>query len=201
MDQVQNTRISLFLKNMVSNSCVKLVKNILAHNTAIEVVKVELGKAVIGIVDAQIFNFNDIEKALIAHDFPIIQDKNLQLVEQIKVAAIELIHFYNNSNSLIRNSDYLSNKLDLPYPQLSKIFSDKTGITLEKYIILLKMERVKELLFYDEFSVSEISFMMGYSSVQYLSNQFKQVTNLSISEYKKGGKFERIPLDNLLKSS
>jgi AraC-like DNA-binding protein len=183
---------------MVSNSCVKLVKNILANNAAIEVVKVELGQAVIGIIDAENFNFNDMEAALKAHEFPIIQDKNLQLVEQIKVAAIELIHFYNNSNSLIRNSDYLSNKLDLPYPQLSKIFSDKTGITLEKYIILLKMERVKALLFYDEFSVSEISFMMGYSSVQYLSNQFKQITNLSISEYKKLGKFERIPLENLL---
>jgi AraC-like DNA-binding protein len=166
-------------------------------NTAIEVVKIELGQAIIKINDAATFNFNEIEKLLLGHDFPLIQDKNLQLVEQIKIASIELIHFYNNSNSLIRNSDYLSEKLNMPYHQLSKIFSDKTGITLEKYIILLKMERIKELFFYDEFSVSEISFMMGYSSVQYLSNQFKHVTGLSISEYKKLGKYERIPLENL----
>jgi AraC-like DNA-binding protein len=197
MNQVKDTRVTLFLKNMVSNSCIKLVKSLLETNTAIEVVKIELGQATIKINDASTFNFNEIEKLLLGHDFPLIQDKNLQLVEQIKIASIELIHFYNNSNSLIRNSDYLSEKLDMPYHQLSKIFSDKTGITLEKYIILLKMERIKELFFYDEFSVSEISFMMGYSSVQYLSNQFKQVTGLSISEYKKLGKYERIPLENL----
>lgn len=198
MNNVQDTRITLYLKNMVSNSCIKLVKAILLSQKSVELVKVELGQAVIRIIDVENFKFNELETAFLEHDFSIIQDKTLQLVEQIKTSSIELIHFYNNSNSLVRNSDYLSEKIGIPYPQLSKIFSDKTGITLEKYIILLKMERIKELLFYNEFSVSEISFMMGYSSVQYLSNQFKQITGYSITDYKKEGKFERIPLENLV---
>ncbi|MBY0426873.1 MAG: AraC family transcriptional regulator, partial [Cytophagales bacterium] len=191
-------KITLFVKNMVSNSCIKLVKYILAQSKGIEPLKVELGKCTFVVTNPDEFNFHLLEKEFENQEFPIIHDKNLQLVEQIKVAAIELIHFYNNSNSLLRNSDYLSEKLETPYHHLSKVFSDKTGTTLEKYIILLKIERVKELLFYNEFSVSEISYMMGYSSVQYLSNQFKQVTGISVTDFKKMGKYERVPLENLI---
>lgn len=78
------------------------------------------------------------------------------------------------------------------------MFSDATGITLEKYIILLKIERVKELLSYNDHTLSEISYQMGYSSVQYLSNQFKQVSGVTVSQFKQGLGDGRIPLDELL---
>jgi AraC-like DNA-binding protein len=86
----------------------------------------------------------------------------------------------------------------LPYFHISKVFSDKTGTTLEKYIILVKIERVKELLSYDEMTLSEIAYMMGYSAVQYLSNQFKQVTGYTVTEYKTKKINDRKPLDTLL---
>ena len=107
------------------------------------------------------------------------------MVEQIKLAVIELIHYYNNANSLIRNSDYLVEKLGYTYQYLSSIFSKHENITLEKYIIVQKIEKAKELLEFENYTLSEISFMMGYSSVQYLSNQFRQITGVSVSDYKK----------------
>lgn len=191
-------RISLFLKNMVSSSCIKVVQLSLTQFKEVSVIKIDLGKVVLEITDKENFKLHNIEKELESNGFPVIHDKHHQVVEQIKVAAIELIHFYNNANSLIRNSDYLSEKTGLPYHQLSKVFSEKTGITLEKYIIMLKIEKVKELLCYDEYSVSEIAFMMGYSSVQYLSNQFKQVTSYSISDFKKLEIKPRTPLEKLI---
>jgi AraC-like DNA-binding protein len=112
-----------------------------------------------------------------------------------------MIYYGNNLNTIIRNSDYLSDKLGLPYGQLSKLFSELTGQTLEKYIILVKIERVKELLAYNEMTLSEISYQMGYSSVQYLSTQFKQVTGYSVSEYKALPIKQRTPLDELLNSN
>lgn len=190
-------RITFYLKNMVSSSCIKLVKNVLSNLKQVVVIKVELGIAVIEVENIDNFKQIEVEKKLKDLDFPVINDKNLQLVEQIKIACIELIHYYNNANSLIRNSDYLCDKLGFPYHHLTKLFSDKTGLTLEKYIILLKIERIKELLIYDEHSLSEISFMMGYSSVQYLSNQFKQIAGVTISDFKKNKNYTRIPLEDL----
>ena len=187
-----------FLKNMVSNSCLRLVKSFVDTNKSILINKLELGKLTIEILEMDDWNEVEFETKLKELGFSILIDKNQQLVEQIKIASVELIHLCNNANSLIRNSDYLTEKLGIPYHQLSKIFSEKTGTTLERYIILLKIEKVKELLSYDEYSVSEISFMMGYSSVQYLSNQFKLVTGFSVSEYKRQEFFSRIPLEVLI---
>jgi AraC-like DNA-binding protein len=103
-----------------------------------------------------------------------------------------------NINSLIRNSDYISDKLQMPYDKLSRIFSKTTGTTLEKYLIVLKIEKVKELLERDEFTLSEIAYMLGYSSVQYLSNQFRKVSGHTVSEYKQSPESKRIPLEDLL---
>ncbi len=86
----------------------------------------------------------------------------------------------------------------MTYNSLSKLFSERTGHTLEKYIILLKIEKAKELLSYNEYTLSEIAYMMGYSSVQYLSNQFRQITGYTVSEYKTKGISDRRPLDKLL---
>ncbi len=97
-------------------------------------------------------------------------------------------------NSLIRNSDYLVERLGLSYSYLSTLFPKFEHITLEKFIILHKIEKVKELIEYEEFTLSEISLQLGYSSVQYLSNQFRQVTGISVSDYKKGEN-SRIPIE------
>ena len=158
--------------------------------------KIRLGEAEI-CYDPEKINISKIEKIIISNGFELITDKEKILVEQIKLAVIELIHYYNNANSLIRNSDYLIEKLGYTYQYLSSVFSRHENITLEKYIILQKIEKVKELLEFDNYTLSEISFLMGYSSLQYLSNQFKQITGASVTDYKKNKNIERKPLNDI----
>ena len=190
-------RATLHIKNMVSNSCIRIVREELSRTGFIQVHLVELGKAEINF-DPQLINTEGINTMLQKNGFSLIDDKNSKLVEQIKISVIQLFFYGNNTNSLIRNSNFLSDKLGHPYAHLSKIFSEKTGSTLEKYIILIKIERIKELISYDEMTLSEVSYQMGYSSVQYLSNQFKQVTGYSVSEYKSRSNNNRRPLSSVL---
>jgi len=166
------------------------------EKAGVRVDKIKLGEVVVS-YDPEKINFTQIEKIINESGFELVTDKEKILVEQIKLAVIELIHYYNNANSLIRNSDYLIEKLGYTYQYLSAIFSKLENITLEKYIILQKIEKVKELLEFDNYTLSEISFMMGYSSVQYLSNQFKQITSISVTDYKKNKNVERKPLNEL----
>ena len=182
---------------MVSNSCIRIVREELGRTGFIQVHHVELGKADVN-YDTQLINLEGINTILKKNGFALIDDRDSQLVEQIKTSVIQLFFYGNNANSLIRNSDFLSDKLGHPYAHLSKVFSEKTGTTLEKYIILIKIERIKELISYDEMTLSEVSYMMGYSSVQYLSNQFKQVTGHSVSEYKGLIHKDRKPLSSIL---
>lgn len=188
---------TLHIKNMVSMRCIRAVRNELTKLEAKELEKTTLGKAVFEF-NPQKTNIDEIRKAIETQGFEILADRDEQLIEQVKVAAIELVYMGNNANSIIRNSDYISDKIGQPYSLLSKLFSDKTGTTLEKYIILLKIEKVKELLSYNELTLSEIAYQMGYSSVQYLSNQFKHVTGYTVSEYKSKGINDRRPLEKLL---
>jgi AraC family transcriptional regulator len=192
-----NKNIILQIRNMVSSRCIAQVQNLLESASNLSIDKVYLGAAQIQINEGNI-DFIVLQKKLQEHGFDLIYDKEAALLEAIKVAVLEMIYYGNNLNSLIRNSDYLSDKLGNPYTFLSKLFSDKTHLTLEKYIILVKIERVKELLSYNEMTLSEISYQMGYSSVQYLSNQFKQITTYSVSEYKALPIKPRIPLDQLI---
>ena len=185
----------LNIKNMVCSCCIRVLKEDF-EKAGVLVQKIRLGEAVI-CYNPEKINFNNIEKIIKGGGFELIADKEKLLVEQIKLAVIELIHYYNNANSLIRNSDYLIEKLGYTYQYLSSVFSKHENITLEKYIILQKIEKVKELLDFENYTLSEISFMMGYSSVQYLSNQFKQITNVSVSDYKKNKNAERRPLNEL----
>ena len=161
--------------------------------------QISLGKVVVGFDDPnKLAQFIDVLPAM---GFEVVNDSAEKTVEQCKVAAIELFFHGNNANSLIRNSDHLSERTGVPYHQLSRLFSEATGTTLEKYIILLKIERVKELLSYNDHTLSEISYQMGYSSVQYLSNQFKQVSGVTVSQFKQGMGDGRIPLDQLLEQA
>ena len=191
------TPAKLSIKNMVSPSCVKVVKQELQQTGFIKVMKVELGSAEI-FYDAQVLNLDIINTILQRSGFELIRDNDKLLVEKIKAAVIAHIFYGANTNSLLRNSDYLSEQLEMPYAQLSKVFSGVTGSTLEKYTILIKIEKIKELITYDEHSLSEIAFMMGYSSVQYLSNQFKQITGYTVSQYKNQGIKDRKNLNEVL---
>lgn len=128
---------------------------------------------------------------------PVISDRDEILVEKIKDAVIDLVHRLNNVNSIIRKSDYLVEKLGMSYQQISKIFSAHEPVTLERYIILQKIEKIKELLDNNEYTLSEISYIMDYSSVQHLSSQFHKITGLSPTEYKKSDKSMKKYIDKL----
>lgn len=185
------------LKNMLSKSCVKLIQLSFDKVIGVEVRRIQMGEVELEANDKKI-SISQLETHFNNLGFSIVLDPDSATVEKIKLAAVELIHFAFNTNSLIRNSDYISEKVQLPYDKLSKLFSRVTNTTLEKYIILLKIEKAKELISNEEFSLSEISFMLGYSSVQYLSNQFKKITGITVSEFKENPDRYRKPLEDLL---
>jgi AraC-like DNA-binding protein len=148
--------------------------------------------------DSKKNSFKQIEEILKRNGMSLIKTREQKIVEKIKIAVVELIHHSNNIDSVIKKSEYLVEKLGMSYQQLSKMFSKHEDITLERYTILNKIERIKELIDQEEFTLSEIAYIMDYSSVQYLSNQFKKETGISVSDYKKSDKSIKRSLDNLL---
>lgn len=185
------------LKNMVSRSCIKLIELAFTGKPGITIKKIRLGEVELE-TDPALVSQAYITDMFDQLGFQVVEDPDVEIVEKIKLAAIELIYYANNANSLIRNSDYISERVQLPYDKLSKIFSRVTSVTLEKYIIELKIEKAKELLTNNEFTLSEISFMLGYSSVQYLSNQFKKITGVTVSEFKEAPHLYRRSLEDLI---
>jgi len=157
---------------------------------------IRLGEVTISYQDKNLTE-NDFTSLVGELGFEVIKDKNSRLVEQIKLAVIELIHQLNNANSIIRKSDYLVEKLGMSYQQLSKTFSQQEPVTLERFIILHKIEKIKEMIDSGEYTLSEMAWMMDYSSVQHLSAQFKQITGLTPSEYKKSDHSIRRSLESL----
>ena len=196
-NQIGSIQKKFTLQNMTSKSCIKLIELFFTGKEGIWVKKVFLGEATL-LYDPTVVSDHQIVQYFSHLGFNVINDPDVEIVEKTKVAAIELIYYANNVNSLIRNSDYISERVQLPYEKISKLFSKVTGSTLEKYIILLKIEKTKELLHKNDFTLSEISYMLGYSSVHYLSNQFKKITGYTVSQFKDLGQQDRIPLENLL---
>lgn len=188
------TRI-FYLKNMNSTCCIRLIRKVIQQLGA-EDGYIKLGEVSLS-WDSGKLSEKEIISALEENGFPVLKDKEQQLIEKIKTSVIELIHLSDNKSSIIRNSDYLVDKTGYSYQHLSSIFSQHENMTLERFIILHKIEKVKELLDYDELTLSEIAWQMGYSSVQYLSSQFKKVTGLTVSEYKNGSQSHRRPLDTI----
>lgn len=185
---------SFFLKNMICKCCVSYLREKLEAEGVV-VVEISLGQLSIELENEETLLVT--EKIIAEMGFEIIKNRDLVLVEQIKMAIIDLVHHLNNANSVIRKSDYLVEKLGMSYPHLSKTFSQHESITLEKYIILQKVEKIKELIDGDEYSMSEISYLMDYSSIQHLSSQFKTITGLTPSEYKKSDRSMRKSVDDL----
>ncbi len=185
----------IFLKNMVCNCCIRIISEYLNNNNII-VDDIKLGYVQVSFIPGEI-KFDNIINILDDLGFEQIISRDRKIVEKLKVAVIELIHYMNNTDSLVRKSEYIVEKLNLNYRYLSKLFSKYEPITLEKYIILNKIEKVKELIDNEDYTLSEISYMMDYSSVQYLSNQFKKETGISVTEYKQSDRLLRKPLEEL----
>jgi len=137
-----------------------------------------------------------VESALVPLGFEVIDDKKSRMIEQIKNVIIDVVHYQDNDVKT-NLSDVLSDKLHHDYNYLSNLFSEVEGTTIEKYFIAQKVEKVKELLVYDELSLSEIANRLNYSSVAYLSNQFKKVTGLTPSHFKQIKEDKRKPLDKV----
>ena len=174
--------MTLHIKNMVCLRCKMTVESELKR-LGFDPLSIELGEVVFkqNLSSEQVY---DIEEALKAYDFEVIPDKRSQIIEQIKAAVITYI-FETDADSHRPNfSDFLETKILKDYTYLSNLFSEMVGTTIEKYLIHLKIERVKELLNYDEMTLSEIAFQMGYSNAAYLSNQFKKITGLTPTYFK-----------------
>lgn len=186
---------SIYIRNMVCNRCISSVEGIF-RQVGIAPLVVDLGE--VKVADSAMVNFAELDKLLTNSGFERIGDKKSLTLEQIRSAVIEAIHRQDHFEMNINWSAFLSEKLGQEYTQLSGLFSSVTGITLEQYIIRQKVEKVKEYLFYNELSVKEIAFKMGYSSVAHLSSQFKKVTGLTPTQFKESrDKIGRQPLDQV----
>src|SRR5579862_291547 len=174
--------MKLFLKYMVSIRCKMLVKAEL-ERLGLHYQTVELGEAEIE-EDISADKWNELNLALKKSGIELMDDKKSILIEKIKNVIVELVH-YSEKPLKINLSDYLSQKLGHNYTYLANLFSESQGITIEHFHILHKIERVKELLIYDELSITEIAWKTDYSSVAHLSNQFKKITGLTPSFFKK----------------
>lgn len=180
---------------MVCHCCLRVIREEL-EKAGVEVREITPGRARVSYNEQKI-TLEGIRSLLEGLGTDLIEGREHRLVEEIKLAVIELIHQMNNVDSIVRKSEYLVEKTGLSFAYLSRIFSSHEHITLEKFIILHKIERIKELIDQDEFTLSEIAYMMDYSSVQYLSNQFRHITGMTVSEYKESDRSSKKPIDRL----
>lgn len=186
--------MKLYIKNMVCDRCKMAIKSELEklglHAISITLGEVELDKEC---TETQKQDLLDRIRFL---GFDLIDDKKNRIIERIKTVLIDLV--YNKNNVLNSNlSDYLSNDLAQDYSTLSNLFSEIEGITIERYFIAQKIERVKELLTYDELTLSEIAIQLQYSNVAHLSNQFKKTTGFTPTYFKHLKVKKRKKLDDL----
>lgn len=185
----------LHIKNMVCMRCIKVVKEELS-NLKFSVATIELGEVHLR-EDLKDDDLDKIRHALTINGFELIDDRKSQIINRIKTLIIEYIHHDREKPENENLSEFLGKELEHDYSYLSNLFSSVEGITIEKYLILQKVEKVKELLVYDELSLKEISYQLDYSSVQHLSNQFKKITGLTPSHFKQIKINKRNPLDKV----
>lgn len=185
----------LHIKNMVCGRCIKAVEEEL-EGLGFTIKSIELGEVVV----KEELGQEDLQKigmVLADNGFELITDKKSWIINRIKTLIIEYIHYDKEKPGYVNFSEFLSRELGHDYSYLSHLFSSVEGKTIEKYLILQKIEKVKELLVYDELTLNEISYQLGYSSVAHLSRQFKDVTGLTPSHYKNIRKEKRRPLDSI----
>lgn len=188
----------LHIKNMVCNRCILVVQQELVK-LGLHPKTVTLGEVIIEENQIDEKQLDRLDNSLVALGFERIDDRKARLIESIKSVVIQKIHHAESLHIKFNWSTLLSTELNTDYNILSNLFSSVEGITLEQYIIRQKIERVKELIFYDELNFSEIADRLGYSSVAHLSSQFKKVTGFTPSQLKKSRDIDqkRKPLDNI----
>ena len=188
--------MKLYIKNMVCTRCKMMVKEEL-RKLGLHYINVELGE--VEIIETVLpVQLEQIKAALSKSGLELMDDKRSMLIEKIKVVIIELVHHSDDKEELLTNfSDYLSAKLAYDYTYLANLFSEVQGITIQQFIITHKIERVKELLVYNELNLTEIASKLHYSSVAHLSNQFKKVTGLTPSHFKQLKQKRLVALDNV----
>ncbi|MFC0321194.1 MULTISPECIES: helix-turn-helix domain-containing protein [Olivibacter] len=185
----------LHIKNMVCGRCIMVVRQQL-ENLGLQVLEISLGTVKIS-PDPTEGQLHLISSSLNVLGFELLTKEKNQLIERIKNVVIELVHHSDliSLNESIMN--VVSKRLNKDQAYLSRLFSDSQGVTIERYIIQQKVERVKELLLYGELTLNEISYEMGYSSNAHLSNQFKSITGLTPSQFKGLNKQVRLSLDKV----
>lgn len=186
--------MKLYIKYMVSLRCKMLVKAEL-KSLGIHPLTVDLGTVEIkGDISPE--KLKKLGANLLESGLELMDDKKAMLIEKIKIVITEMIH-YNEELPKVNFSEYISTILGYDYTYLANIFSEVKGVTIEHYIIAHKIEKVKELLLYDELNLTEISYIMNYSSVSHLSTQFKKVTGLTPTYFKNLKDKRRNTLDNM----
>ena len=184
---------NLHIKNMVCDRCIEAVEEELSHAN-ISFRSIKLGEAEID--SATNDQMQTLDSRLAKRGFELLKDSNDQLISSIRTLIISSIA----KPDLLENmnfSYYLEKELSKDYTTLSRLFSAKTGSTIEKFIIRQRIERVKELISYGELSISEIANLLGYSSVQHLSTQFKKLEGMTPTQFVKSGSAARKPLDQI----
>jgi AraC family transcriptional regulator len=186
--------VQLYIKNMVCDRCIMAVRQVF-DKMGLNYQNIQLGQAEFKELPAQ-EQMLQLREQLEALGFELLDDRKAKLVEQIKTAIVTLIH-RDASDFNLKLSAYLVDKIQMDYHYLSTLFSSVEGITIEKYAIMQRIEKAKELLLYNELNLSEIADDLGYSSVQHLSQQFKKVTGLTPTHFKELRENKRKPLDKV----
>ena len=187
---------TLYIKNMVCNRCIKVVHEEL-EKLGHDVRSIVLGEAVIGgTLDAA--GMKNVKVMLEENGFELIEDQRVKTIERTKQTILGLVRRDAEEEPLKEKySEFIAREVGRDYHSLSALFSSVENITIEHYIILQRIERAKELLKYGELTLNEISYTLGYSSVQHLSNQFKHITGMTPSAFKKMVGNTRLPLDQV----
>ena len=185
--------MQIHIKHMVCQRCVQAVKTEI-EQLGLHPLHVNLGEVVLQEEQLPAEILAELDKRLVLLGFERVDDRKTRLITQIKTYVIQQVH-HSDEGLKINWSDALKEHLHYDYNYLSALFSSVEGITIEQYIIRQKVERVKELLVYDELNLSEIADKLDYSSVAHLSNQFKKVTGLTPSAFKKNHSGMRKPID------
>lgn len=184
----------LYIKNMVCNRCILVVKQ------QLEKLKISSCRVTLGEVetagDIPHARIEQLQKSLATLGFELLDNSKQQIIEKIKNVIIQQVHHTKEENNQ-NFSDLLSKSLHKDYSYLSSLFSEVVGITIEKYIINQRIEKVKELIIYDELNLSEIAYQLGYSSVAHLSTQFRKITGLTPTHFKVVGGSKRKPIDKV----
>jgi AraC family transcriptional regulator len=184
----------LYIRNMVCDRCVMAVRQVL-NDEGIEYRHLQLGEVELS-AQLSAEQLEILAVRLKSIGFELLDDKKSRIVEKIKSTIISIIH-HSDEELNLKLSALLTDRMGMDYHYLTTLFSSVEGITIEKYTILQRIEKVKELMMYNEMTLSEIAFDMGYSSVQHLSQQFKKVTGLTPTQFRELKENTRKPLDNI----